>query len=71
MLVRELYLKHFEETSEETGSKLLMTKMEMASVFGPLDIIINYAKALYAQVGGGKEKKGEGEGGKRRERVED
>ena len=50
MLVKELYLKHFEDTADETGSKLLMTKGEMASVFGPLDIIINYAKALYAQV---------------------
>eukprot|EP00008_Paramoeba_atlantica_P001547 CAMPEP_0201502276 /NCGR_PEP_ID=MMETSP0151_2-20130828/84045_1 /ASSEMBLY_ACC=CAM_ASM_000257 /TAXON_ID=200890 /ORGANISM="Paramoeba atlantica, Strain 621/1 / CCAP 1560/9" /LENGTH=772 /DNA_ID=CAMNT_0047895857 /DNA_START=65 /DNA_END=2383 /DNA_ORIENTATION=+ len=47
LLVRELYLKPFEDSSEETGSKLLMNKQEMNLMFGSLEIIINFSKALY------------------------
>eukprot|EP00008_Paramoeba_atlantica_P001394 CAMPEP_0201501788 /NCGR_PEP_ID=MMETSP0151_2-20130828/83781_1 /ASSEMBLY_ACC=CAM_ASM_000257 /TAXON_ID=200890 /ORGANISM="Paramoeba atlantica, Strain 621/1 / CCAP 1560/9" /LENGTH=814 /DNA_ID=CAMNT_0047895325 /DNA_START=790 /DNA_END=3234 /DNA_ORIENTATION=- len=50
MLVRELFQKPFEDVCEETGSKLMLTRVELGMFFGPLDIIIGYSKALYTQL---------------------
>ncbi len=53
--MRELYLKPFEDASEEYekgggSGKVLLTKAEVNMLFGSLNIIISLSKALYNQV---------------------
>ena len=48
MLVREMFLKPFEEGCED--SRPMLTKAEVGLYFGSLNVIISFSKALFTQV---------------------